>query len=45
MINGLSAGKYNVLINGNNNFNDTTYSNVMVSTGNVTQIGTAVLHQ
>jgi len=45
MINGLSDGDYNVLINGSNNFNDTTYSNVMVSTGNVTEIGTTVLHQ
>jgi hypothetical protein len=45
MINGLTAGSYNVSIDGNNNFNDTMYNNVEVSTGNVTDIGTTLLHQ
>jgi hypothetical protein len=45
MVNGLSEGGYNVSIDGNNNYNDTTYNDVMVSTANVTDIGTTVLHQ
>jgi len=45
MVNGLDAGNYSVPIDGNNNFNDTTYNGVEVSIGNVTDIGTTVLHQ
>jgi hypothetical protein len=43
-VNGLAAGNYNISINGNNNFNDTLYNNVSVSVGNVTDIGTTILH-
>jgi hypothetical protein len=45
MIDGLAEGNYNVAIDGSNNFNDTSYSNIGVSIGNVTDIGTTVLHQ
>ena len=45
MVNGLAAGSYAVSIDGNNNFGDTLYNNVDVSVGNVTDIGTTLLHQ
>jgi len=45
MVNGLAAGSYAVSIDGNNNFTDTLYNNVDVSVGNVTDIGTTLLHQ
>jgi len=45
MINGLFAGSYNVLVNGSNNFNDTVYNDINVSTGSNTQLGTVTLHQ
>ena len=45
MVNGLAAGSYSVSIDGNNNFNDTTYNGVQVSIGNVTETGTTLLHQ
>lgn len=45
MVNGLAADNYSVSIDGSNNFNDTSYTNVGVTIGNVTDIGTTVLHQ
>jgi len=45
MVNGLAADDYSVSIHGSNNFNDTSYSNVGVSIGNVTDIGTTLLHK
>lgn len=45
MINGLSAGQYEILIDGNNGYNDDKHEGVDVSTGNVTDIGTTTLHQ
>jgi len=45
LINGLSAGTYSIAIDGNNNYNDTTYNSVDVTTGSVTDIGTVQLHQ
>jgi len=44
LINGLAAGNYAVSIDGSNNFNDTLYSNIGVSVGNITDIGLTVLH-
>lgn len=45
LIGGLSSGSYNIAIDGNNNFNDTTYTGVQVTTGAVTETGTTLLHQ
>jgi hypothetical protein len=45
LINGLSAGAYSIAIDGNDNYNDTTYNDVNVTTGSVTDVGTVQLHQ
>jgi len=45
MIRGLSAGAYSLSIDGNNGYSDTTFNNVNVTTGNVTDIGKVQLHQ
>ncbi len=45
LIQGLSAGTYSVAVDGSNSYNDTTYTNVNVTTGSVTDIGTVQLHQ
>lgn len=45
LIDGLAAGTYSLAVDGNNNYNDTTYTNVDVTTGATTDIGTVQLHQ
>jgi Domain of unknown function (DUF4382) len=45
LIQGLTAGTYSLSIDGNNSYSDTTFTNVDVTTGNVTDIGTVQLHQ
>jgi len=45
VIQGLSAGTYSIAIDGSNGYNDTTYNNVNVTDGSVTDIGTVQLHQ
>jgi hypothetical protein len=45
LIPGLTQGTYSVAVDGNNDYNDTTYTNVNVTTGVVTDIGTVQLHQ
>jgi hypothetical protein len=45
LINGLNAGQYRVLIDGNNGFEDAKREGVEVTTGNVTDVGTTMLHK
>jgi hypothetical protein len=45
LIPGLTPGSYSLAINGSNGFSDTTYTNLNVTTGVVTDIGTVELHQ
>lgn len=45
LINGLAAGTYSLAVDGNNGYNDTTYSNVGITNGVVTDLGTIQLHQ
>jgi len=45
LIPGLAQGTYSVAIDGSNGYNDTTYTNLNVTTGIVTDIGTVQLHQ
>lgn len=45
ILQGLSGGNYDIAINGKHNYNDTTYTNVAVSVGSVTDIGTVALRQ
>lgn len=42
---GLNAGTYTVVIDGNNNYNDTLISNVIVRTNEDTHVPTITLHQ
>jgi hypothetical protein len=45
LIQGLAAGAYSLTIDGNNGYNDTTYTNINVTEGNITDVGTVQLHQ
>jgi hypothetical protein len=45
LIPGLTQGTYSVAIDGSNGYNDTTYPNLNVTTGFVTDIGSVQLHQ
>jgi len=45
MFGGLSAGTYKIAVKGINNYKDTTLSNVNVTTGNITNVGTIQLKQ
>jgi hypothetical protein len=45
LIPGLSHGTYSVAIDGSSGYNDTTYTNLNVTIGFVTDVGTVQVHQ
>jgi len=44
-IQGLNAGVYSIAVDGSNNYNDTLLNNIEVTTGNITNTDTVILHE